>query len=413
MQRGTPRETAKLRCSWARMGTRLAAGPYRKPLATNHTCGFVNRAMHVARARQAGGCNKVAVRSRAPLEALQRISRLRLLFIPVSAPMGRGEYERSRLLASATKARWPHAEIRFILNENAPYAREVPFAATLLPSSATFHTPEVARVIEDFEPDVVIFDNAGRTRQLEAAKDSGARIIYISSRLRQRRKAFRASWMRLVDEHWIAWPEFIAGSLSMTERLKLRFIGAPTVRYMDAMLPQGPVVPLTDDYVLVVPGGGTGHRGTEDAPGLIAAAASLIAHAGHSTLLIGPSKPANSNGKLHHSNLLDMPDLTSMIRGARLVVTNGGDTLLQTLACRKLCVATPIAHDQTRRIERCAAAGLVTRAELSSEGVSRAALSLLADPHRQSAQLANLTQRPIENRLDDALDAISRLAHVS
>lgn len=326
--------------------------------------------------------------------------------------MGRGEYARSRLLASAAQLRWPAASIHFILNENAPYARDVPFEATLLPSSATFHTPEVIGVIRAFRPDLVVFDNAGRTRQLEAAKACGARIIYISSRLRQRRKAFRTSWMRRLDEHWIAWPEFIAGSLSVVERMKLRMLGRPTVRFMDAMIPDGPVVPRTDDYILVVPGGGTGHPGTEHAPNLLASAAFLIANAGHATLLVGPAQSGASNGKLHHSHLLDMPDLASMIRGARLVVTNGGDTLLQSLACRKLCVATPIAHDQRRRIERCAAAGLVTRAELSSEAVSHAALALLEDVTRQNAQLANLTRYPINNCLEHALDAISRLARV-
>ncbi len=47
-----------------------------------------------------------------------------------------------------------------------------------------------------FKPDLVIFDNAGRGAQIRAAHAWGARVIYISSRRRQRAKAFRLSWMR-------------------------------------------------------------------------------------------------------------------------------------------------------------------------------------------------------------------------
>ena len=68
------------------------------------------------------------------------------------------------------------------------------------------------RVLENWRPQVVVFDNAGRTAQLRAAQRLGARIVFISARRRQRRKAFRLRWMRLLDEHWIAYPEFIAGS---------------------------------------------------------------------------------------------------------------------------------------------------------------------------------------------------------
>ena len=45
---------------------------------------------------------------------------------------------------------------------------------------------------------------AGRAR---ASSSSAARS-------RQRRKAFRWRWMRLLDEHWIAYPQLIAGDLS-------------------------------------------------------------------------------------------------------------------------------------------------------------------------------------------------------
>ena len=96
--------------------------------------------------------------------------------------------------------------------------------------------PAVIGLIETWRPDVVIFDNAGRTAQLRAARRCGARVVYISARPRQRRKAFRLRWMRLIDEHWIANPEFLAGALGVLERLKLALLQRPTVRYLDVML---------------------------------------------------------------------------------------------------------------------------------------------------------------------------------
>src|ERR1019366_10046817 len=105
-------------------------------------------------------------------------------------------------------------------------------------SSPTFHSTAVIDVLEKLQPNVVIFDNAGRTAQLRAARRLGARVVYISARRRQRRKAFRWHWMRLIDEHWIAYPEFIAGPLGFFEKLKLQMVGRPIVRYLDVILPR-------------------------------------------------------------------------------------------------------------------------------------------------------------------------------
>ena len=56
---------------------------------------------------------------------------------------------------------------------------------------------------------------------------SGARVVFVSARSRQRRKAFRLLWMNLIDEHWIAYPQLLAGAVTFSERLKLRMFGRP------------------------------------------------------------------------------------------------------------------------------------------------------------------------------------------
>lgn len=105
-----------------------------------------------------------------------------------------------------------------------------------------------------------------------------------------------------------------------------------------------------------------------------------------------------------------MGELTALMRQARIVITNGGDTLLQVLACARVCVAAAIARDQSLRIQRCEAAGLVMGVPLNAPALEQATLSLLSDENRRHRQLAHLSQRRIRNGIGTAIDAISTLA---
>ncbi len=226
----------------------------------------------------------------------------RLLFVPVSGAYGMGEYARSLAIAQGAKGRWPDASILFVLSRQAPYAASAPFPTALLDSSPTFHSAAVAALIEKWRPDAVLFDNAGRTAQLRAARRCGARVVYISARRRQRYKAFRLRWMRVIDEHWIAYPRFIAGDLTFFERLKLRYLRRPRVRFLDVVLDRrsargadsilGRLGCVPGRYTLVVPGGGTNHPGTGDAMMEFVQAARELACAGEDTVFVGRAPAA-------------------------------------------------------------------------------------------------------------------------
>jgi len=335
-----------------------------------------------------------------------------------------GEYARALALATAASQRWPQLEIHFVVSRQAPYAADTPFPMTLLPASPTFHTREMADVIRTFRPTLVVFDNAGRTAQLRAAMRVGARIVYVSSRARQRRRAFRLRWMSVLDEHWIAYPEFIAGRLTPLERLKVALLRRPVVRYLDAVMPARDAVLAREmmsrfdvtfgDYVLVVPGGGTDHPGAENAPQIIAEAARRIAERGVPTVLVGVT-PSGQLDKppphaLHVAPRLPMAQLAELMRGARLVVSNGGDTLLQAIAAARPCIAVPIAGDQAHRIACCDRRGLAVASRLDSQAMSQAALSLLDDSARHASLVARLGKSTLGNGLDTALASIARLA---
>ena len=364
----------------------------------------------------------------------------RVLFIPVSGKFGTGEYSRSLAIAQGIASRWPGAALLFILSREAPYAATAPVPTELLNSSPTFHTGAVVDIIGRWRPDVVIFDNAGRTAQLRAAKRAGARVVYISSRPRQRNKAFRLRWMRILDEHWIAYPQFVAGQLRLMERLKLRFMRRPEVRYLDVILARvGDVARRPSvwtrwglkvgEFVLVVPGGGTGHPGARDAVGEFLEAARALAAAGRDVLFVGRAGPlaagaemgardegvarpegsglAEGGGRLCTVASLPQSELAELMRGAQLVLVNGGSTLLQAIACGKACIAVPIAGDQSERVRRCVSAGVAVAAPLESQAMVRATLALADDESHVNALAGRAMALGLADGVDVALRALT------
>jgi predicted glycosyltransferase len=338
------------------------------------------------------------------------------LFVPVSGAYGMGEYARSLSIARAASERWPQAEIRFLLSKQAPYAAGAPFPATLLPASPTFHSAQVIRELERFRPHIVIFDNAGRTAQLRAAQRLGARIVFISARARQRAKAFRWRWMQLIDEHWIAYPQFIAGALSFWERSKLKVMHRPIVRYLDVILARASAVHVPEaagTYILLVPGGGTGHPGAHEAMAEFQSAARALAVAGTPTILVGPLNQDITEAAppgLHLLAPVPQAQLSALMRSARLVIANGGSTLLQAIACRCACVAVPIAADQQVRIEACVTAGVARASGLNGAQILTAAEELLQDEGKRSALIARAAALNLADGVEIAIAALAALA---
>jgi glycosyltransferase involved in cell wall biosynthesis len=331
-----------------------------------------------------------------------------------------GEYARCLSLAQAVVGRWPGAKVHFLLSERAPYARATPFPYTLFPDSPTLHAAEGARMIRSLDPDVVVFDNAGRRVQVAAAHDAGAAVVYISARPRQRGKAFRLRWMRMLDEHWIPYPEFAGGALTRVERLKLRLMGRPRVRYLDDALPrpdeatrQATLARVGVDperYVLLVPGGGTPHPGAKDAPAVYLEAARRIADAGRVVVALGLAAPDGAfPASLRLPGRVPPADVAALLGGAQLVVTNGGDTLLQALAFGRACVAAPIARDQSLRLRRCAGTGAVEPVALDAAALAGTTLTLLADEQRLSRMAAAARGLGLKGGVATALAAFEEL----
>ena len=210
----------------------------------------------------------------------------------------------------------------------------------------------------------------------------GARVIYISARRRQRSKAFRLA-LDAADRRALDRISGVHRGQAALPRTTQARAAAPPRRalsrcHLFALRRRRGFAALLSHvrlhsrrYVLVVPGGGTGHPGGARRAGSnFWRPRALLRRAGIVTVFVGPAQRKRVRVRSGRravqicGSWARCRNRTSLalMRGARLVVTNGGSTLLQAIACGAACVAVPIARDQVERIRRCVAAGVAVEA---------------------------------------------------
>jgi glycosyltransferase involved in cell wall biosynthesis/putative intracellular protease/amidase len=347
----------------------------------------------------------------------------RYLFSPVSGPGGSGELMRCLIIARELARAEPAADIRFLVSRTAVFREAVEFPIIDCDASPTNSTRQVLAAIESFRPHVMVFDNSGRTAQLRAAKRAGARIVFSSRAPKLRWKAFRIKWMRLLDEHWIVFPKFVTGGRTWLERLKLRLYPDYTVRQFDTLFTpsstQARDLWLTEnnlrpgDYVVFAPGGrGEGHLVADPAELFIAAARVFAAETGcTSVVLTGRNTvPATDAPNLRLLPRIGPGEVQHVLADAQFVVSNGGTTLIHTLAHGRPLVAVPLAGDQDRRIRRAAKLQLAVSVARDADAIAAAAVSLFRDQERRQAMAQRIVQMGISNGVIDAVAALRKLA---
>jgi len=359
----------------------------------------------------------------AGIEAAGRPLAPRFLFAPVSGPGGSGELMRCLIIARELARAEPTADIRFLVSRTAVFREAVEFPIIDCDASPTNSTPQVLAAIDSFRPHVMVFDNSGRTSQLRAAKRAGARIVFSSRAPKLRWKAFRIKWMRLLDEHWIVFPTFVTGDRTWLERLKLEWFPDYTVRQFDTLFtpsdPQAREQWLAandlrpDEYVVFAPGGrGEGHLVADPAELFIEAARQFAGETGcNAVVLTG----RNTVPGLDPPNLRLLPrigpdEVQHLLADARIVVSNGGTTLIHTLAHGRPLVAVPLAGDQDRRIRSSAKLQIAVRAPRDAGAIAAAAMSLFRDQERQQAMAQRIVRTGIKNGVVEAVAALRRLA---
>jgi spore coat polysaccharide biosynthesis predicted glycosyltransferase SpsG len=351
----------------------------------------------------------------------------RFLLIPVSGPGGAGEYYRSLAIAAGLRRQWPDCSIRFVLNREAPYAMSAPYPVTLLDDSPTRATTAVNACIRQERPDVVIFDSAGRIAQYRAARDAGARVVYVSSRPKTRWKGFKWRRMRLLDQHWIAQPRFLGGELTRWQRWKLRRVGRPSVLFLDALhepLDSATTASLMrelgltpQNFALLCPGGGGIFENEIDAAQVFLDAARNLAASRKETLVVAVVGQRISERMRHAAISPNLRIIASLPNGVLMGLidvstasaVNGGSLLLQSLRQHAPLVAAPIAQDQLERVRHCAAAGYVMAAPLDAQAIAAGMRRLLDEPDLRDTLLARAGKLALSNGVETAVKAVERL----
>lgn len=347
----------------------------------------------------------------------------RVLFAPVTGPGGAGELMRCLTIARELARAEPTADIRFLVARDAVFREAVEFPIIDLDDSPTRSTAQVIAAIEAFRPDVMVFDNSGRTEQLRAARRAGARVVFSSRAPRLRWKAFRPKWMRLLDEHWMVFPTFITGGITRLERLKLRLFPDYRVRQFDtlfspsdrearrAWLAARGLEP--GGYVVFVPGGrGEASRVAEPAELFIAAAREFVAATGQRTVVLTGrrSAPQGDDPRLTLLPRVEPGEVQHLLAESLFVVSNGGTTMIHTLAHRRPVVAVPLASDQDRRIRRAVRLQIAATAARSPAAIAEAAAALLREPARREAMAQRIDELGINNGVGEAVAALRSLA---
>ena len=353
------------------------------------------------------------------------VDRPRVLFVPVSGPGGAGELMRCLIVARALRCSAPDCDIHFIVSRDAALRGAVDFTIHDCDDSPTRSTPQVVAILERLQPRVVVFDSAGRTAQLRTAKRLGARIVFCSRSQRLRWKAFRLHWMRLLDEHWVIYPRFLAGDLSWLQRLKLRLAPHYTLRFFDTFFAASDPAVRTDwlsghglapaGFTLFVPGGrGPGQRAAIDPVDLVIDAATryVAATGGIAVVLSGRDagelrQPATGNVRVLPRLIPD--EVQHLLAAADRIVSNGGGTLIHALAHGQAVVCAPVAGDQADRIRRAARLGIVSAAEPDAAAIADAAVRLARDPQAEHALRARAASFHVHNAVDEAVAALLHL----
>ena len=350
----------------------------------------------------------------------------RVLFVPVSGPNGSGELMRCLIVARELRRAAPGIESHFLVSRHGVFRDAVDFPVHDCDDSPTRSTPQVLATIAALRPDVVVFDNAGRTEQLRAAKKSGARLVFTSRSPRLRWKAFRVTWLRLLDEHWIVFPKFVTGGLSAIERLKLRLSPGYCVRHLDTLFtPSTPSDRASWLAALGLQEGGTrcssravaeqAAQSPVDPSELFIGAADRFARETGQVAVVLTGRvrdelPANAGERLRLLPRVRPEEVQHLLAGAARVVSNGGTSLIHALAHAQPIVAVALANDQNRRIRRAARLGVVIAARAHVDDIARAAARLVREPSRADDLRARARTLGLVNGVDEAVTALQRLA---
>jgi len=297
--------------------------------------------------------------------------------------------------------------------ETAPFVDDVPLPIFRTTRSPTKVPYEVDDILEEFRPDVAIFDCSGRQSSLRLATGLGARTVFISNHRQKRRRGFRISRLRYTDDHWILQPGFIFGGLTAVERLKLHLLSKREPVLLGPVFPKAVLPAYAPDqpFFLCCPGGGGNKIQGRQSGAVFAEAAREVAAALdiRGVVVTGGNftgeLPASSQLQVYRS--LPGDELAGLLSAAEFAMIGGGDLLSQAIANRVPSVSASSAPDQPGRISAFERNGLCISAK--PDRLAEVTVAAYSDG-RLSSLLERLRFSDIRNGLNTGVERIEILA---
>jgi hypothetical protein len=340
------------------------------------------------------------------------------LFIPVSGPSGSGELQRALILADALRRRRPETAIQFAVSRHARGAEAVPHPTVLLDSSPTHATSAIARLIDEFQPTVAIFDGAARVAQLRRARAAGSRTVFVTSRPSGRVKVFKWRRLRLLDQIWFTQPHFLEPPLTRIERWKLEWsrrvetvalgpvYAAPTHAVSEATLGRYGLV--AGQYAVFCLGLAARDPKAAGVFEIFNRVAEELAHETDTvSVVVGGERV--SNAKMVNAPRMPNVELLALVAHAKFACVNGGSLLLQALAVGAGCIAVPVNTDQPARIAACERRGFAIGAPAEFGALREQVLALDRDAARRERLHRAIAEEHFANGTSQAMEAIERL----
>lgn len=340
----------------------------------------------------------------------------KFLFVPVSSPKGVGEYMRSQAVAKKLQRDNPDADIAFVLSAEAPYHKDCPFKVFLTPQSPTKHSSMVNKVMDEFQPQLVLFDASGRVAQFRHAKAIGAKTVFTCQHNAKVRRGMRLRRWRYTDEIWRVQAHGASASYSSWQRLKSKILNKPLP------IPIGPIFPLPEpekedtllhkhglqknNYLIVSSGSGGHYVEGKNAQETFNEAALIFAnkHKLETRVVFGPnySGSAIKQGYCASVSTLEGGEFVTLLGSAKLALISAGSTLFQCASLGVQNVSVSVAGDQAERLEWCEQRNLTTGAALNVNAIVSALESIDEQPQKIDRTL-------VENGLITAVNRMKNL----
>ena len=261
---------------------------------------------------------------------------------------------------------------------------------------------DLHEVLEGLRPDLVIFDNRGRTAQVRFAASLGARVIYIATQKHFLRRTLRPQRLWNIHELWVVQRRFRPGPsrLPVLQRACVALSPGLRFRNFDAILPEPCEQRAAElraklkldgmPYVVFAAGGGGYHHEGRPVAEVFGEAAMRAARdrGVRSVLVMGPLYHGQGYAAPGVTTIesLSPPEMIDLLNGAELVACGGGGIAAQTLTLGRPCVVTPVGGpDQPERVARCGSAGLLEPSPLHAVSLTNRVVALHDDVDRRLA----------------------------